>query len=722
MKIIYSIFFSLTLACLVKAQSYSIYGSVTDTLGKPLVNVNVVVIGTGSGVSSNEKGEYLILGLFPGVYGLEFSAVGYKRFRSDSIIIKDRSIKIDVIMWRQAIESEEVVITAGKYEQKKSALPVSSEIIQGSEFIEYNYSNLADALRYIPGVNMTEDQISIRGSSGYSRGAGSRALLAIDGLTFYTGDTGETVWEMIPVTELRRVEIIKGAASSLYGSSAIGGVINGITRQISEKPLTMLNAFYGFYDKPYYKEWDWSGEHRPFNGLTLSHSNTFGKFGFNLSFTRLEDLSYRRDDFYKKYTGFLKAVYNFSSTSSITLLADTFNKRAGNFLYWKDSRNALVPPDVDNNGRIETNRYLFGIIYKNVLSENYFLNIKTSYYRNNFKDNGTPSNESTSHLYRGEVQLNTGITDQIVLTTGVEGNTVFVKSNLFGNPNSFGVGVYTVADINFDFPLIASVGIRYDYSKLDFLNGSGAVSPKMGLNYKLYDNLILRSSLGTGFRAPTLAEAFTSTSSGGITVKPNPNIKSESNTTFELGINYVPFNFVKLDFAAFRNEYYNMIEPGIDPSDGLAVFSNVLRARIEGFESNVSTTFIPRMLDLELNYTYMWARDIEKNVALKYRPRHLFYSSLNFNKWNLHFGIEFRFWSKVEKIDNELVDLGIVVDGEKRVPVYVTDLNFGYNLFSIGLPVNVYLNVKNLFNYNYVELIGNLRKIRNFTLGLNLVI
>ena len=284
------------------------------------------------------------------------------------------------------------------------------------------------------------------------------------------------------------------------------------------------------------------------------------------------------------------------------------------------------------------------------------------------------------------------------------------------------MGVYTVADVNFHFPLIASVGIRYDYSKLDSLNGSGAVSPKIGLNYKLYDNLILRSSLGTGFRAPTLAEAFTSTSSGGITVKPNPNIKSESNTTFELGINYVPFNFVKLDFAAFRNEYYNMIEPGIDPSDGLAVFSNVLRARIEGFESNVSTTFIPCMLDLELNYTYMWARDIEKNIALKYRPRHLFYSSLNFNKWNLHFGIEFRFWSKVEKIDNELVDLGIVVDGEKRVPVYVTDLNFGYNLFSIGLPVNVYLNVKNLFNYNYVELIGNLREIRNFTLGLNLAI
>ncbi len=72
---------------------------------------------------------------------------------------------------------------------------------------------------------MTDDQISIRGSSGYSRGTGARALMAIDGLPFYTGDTGEIVWEMIPVTELSRVEIIKGAASSsLWFSSNWGSI------------------------------------------------------------------------------------------------------------------------------------------------------------------------------------------------------------------------------------------------------------------------------------------------------------------------------------------------------------------------------------------------------------------------------------------------------------------------------------------------------------------
>ncbi|MCL4280007.1 MAG: TonB-dependent receptor, partial [Ignavibacteriaceae bacterium] len=432
-------------------------------------------------------------------------------------------------MIESVIQTDEVLITAGKYEQKKSDLTVSTEIISGSKFSERNFSNLESAMRYVPGVNMTEDQISIRGSSGYSRGTGSRALLAIDGLPFYTGDSGEIVWEMIPTLEIQRVEIIKGASSSLYGSSAIGGVINSITKDISEKPLTMFNGFYGVYDKPYYNEWDWSGERRPFNGLTLSHSNTLGNFGFNVSLTRLEELSYRKDDDSKKYIGFLKTVYNFTPISSITFLANTFNKKAGQFLYWKDSRNVLVPPDQNLNDRIETNRYLFGLIYKSIIENNIILNIKTSYYRNYFRDNETIPNESTSHLYRGEVQINKNILDDIVLTSGVEGTFSQVNSSLFGNPDAFTIGAYTVGDITFSFPLIASLGVRYDYSKLDSLEGAGAISPKIGLNYKLTKEIILRTSLGTGFRAPTTAEAFTSTSTGGITVKPNPNIKSEHN-------------------------------------------------------------------------------------------------------------------------------------------------------------------------------------------------
>ena len=301
--------------------------------------MNVVLINTGFGAATDNDGYYEITNLPAGNYTIEFSAIGYEKVKKR----KCRSFKIshlllDIVLFEAAIETEEVIVTAGKYEQKKSDLTVSSEVIHSEEFENRNFSNLEDAIRFVPGVTMTDDQISIRGSSGYSRGTGARALMAIDGLPFYTGDTGEIVWEMIPVTELSRVEIIKGASSSLYGSAAIGGVLNCITRNISEKPLTIINGFYGMYDRPYYNEWDWSGERRPFNGFTLSHSQQIDKFGFNISFTRLEDASYREDDDFKKYIGFLKTVYNFTPVSSLTFIANTFNKRAGNFLYWKNSQ------------------------------------------------------------------------------------------------------------------------------------------------------------------------------------------------------------------------------------------------------------------------------------------------------------------------------------------------------------------------------------------------
>jgi iron complex outermembrane receptor protein len=151
-------------------------------------------------------------------------------------------------------------------------------------------------------------------------------------------------------------------------------------------------------------------------------------------------------------------------------------------------------------------------------------------------------------------------------------------------------------------------------------------------------------------------------------------------------------------------------------------FTNVIRARIQGIESSVNINVIPNQLFLSLNYTYIRARDLETGKALRYRPRHIFYSGINFAKWNFDFGINFRYTSKVEEIDEELIDLGVVVDGDLRVPVYTTDVNLGYSFISMNLPLNLYLNIKNIFNYNYVELIGNIRNLRNYSFGFNLTL
>ena len=319
------------------AQQFSVSGTVTDTAGSPVPGVNIIVEGTGTGTAADTGGRYKIENLFSGKYTLKFTAVGYSTVTID-FDLEDKSRVIDVTLRQKPVESAQVIVTAGKRAQYLSDLPVSADVIHSDEFAKKNISDLENALRYVPGVNMTEDQISIRGSSGYSRGAGSRVLLALDGIPFYTGDTGETIWEMIPTAAIQRVEIIKGAASSLYGSTAIGGVINVITRDIPENPATFIKTFAGVYDKPSYTEWRWSPENRFFNGFTLAHSQRFGKMGLELSLTRLEDMSYKQNGFSHKYIGFLKSNINITQSSSITLLANTLNKKGGNFYYWKDSR------------------------------------------------------------------------------------------------------------------------------------------------------------------------------------------------------------------------------------------------------------------------------------------------------------------------------------------------------------------------------------------------
>jgi len=184
MKNIYTLIFLFLITWRVFAQPYSISGTITDTLKNPLQQINVTLVGTIYGDVSDKNGNYEINNLKPGTYSIEFSAIGYETLRKENLIIKDKSIILNIILRPEVIETEEVVVTAGKHKQKKSELPVSAEIISGTEFSKKNFYNMEDALRYVPGIKMTEDQISIRGSSGYSRGTGSRVLLAIDGLPF----------------------------------------------------------------------------------------------------------------------------------------------------------------------------------------------------------------------------------------------------------------------------------------------------------------------------------------------------------------------------------------------------------------------------------------------------------------------------------------------------------------------------------------------------------
>src|SRR5205085_5635963 len=108
-----------------------------------------------------------------------------------------------------------------------------------------------EGLDYIPGVNIIDGQANIRGGSGWSYGAGSRVQIMVDDLPQLTADANDAKWNFFPVENLEQIEVIKGASSVMFGSSALNGVMNIRTAFPRDTPSTKVSLFGGMYDEAF---------------------------------------------------------------------------------------------------------------------------------------------------------------------------------------------------------------------------------------------------------------------------------------------------------------------------------------------------------------------------------------------------------------------------------------------------------------------------------------
>lgn len=715
----FTILFFLTLfTSALNAQNITLTGKVVTSRNEPLEGVNIVLLGTNFGDATNSDGIFEIKSVPIGDYTLQASLIGYGK-KIYSITKTNYSRFIKIFLSEITLQTDQVIVSAAKHLQNKIDLSVSTAVISPEILSNRNYQTFDEMLRTVAGVQVNLEQVSIRGSSGYTKGAGTRVLVAINGIPFYSGDSGDIVWEIIPVTDIERVEVIKGPASSLYGSSAIGGVINIITKSFAKYPITQFQSYFGMYDKPSYDIWDWSESSRNFYGLAFTHSNSVSDLSYTFSAKKFDNDGYRQNNYFKRNLLYLNLNYKVNDQSRISFFTNYLNMNRGNFLYWKDSRNALVPKDEDNGNYVKSDRLFSGFTYQNNISKTTTLDIKASNYYTKFTGIGLEVTTSTANLSRLEAILNSNLTNSMDNTSGIEASYTSVKSNIFKNPTFFGAGVFTNFDYKFSKSFSANFGMRFDYMKLDTIDGASAITPKAGLNYKLSDQIIMRGSVGTGFRAPTPSEVFTTAGvGGGIDVKENPNLKPEKSVSLELGSLIIISDQINIDAALYQTEYDQFIEPLLT-REGKIQFTNITNARIQGAEIIADWQIIPQTISVNFGYNYMWARDVDNNIAMKYRPRHTINTSADLNFYPFSFNFNFRYLSKVEQIDFNLTQppFALIVDGSKRVPVFVTDFSAIYNFFVSTYPVKIQLNVKNLFNYNYVEFMGNIAPLRNYSIG-----
>ena len=203
-----------------------------------------------------------------------------------------------------------------------------------------------------------------------------------------------------------------------------------------------------------------------------------------------------------------------------------------------------------------------------------------------------------------------------------------------------------------------------------------------------------------------------------IKIVPNDSLKPERSVSFEVGGSQLLGERVFLDLALFQNDFYDLIEGGVNPNRFEIQFNNVTRARIRGLEVGIKADWFKRFLATDFSYTYIDPVDLSNNTVLKFRPRHLFYTTLTAHYRQLQAELNYRYVSRVEAIDENLVRVAPIVDGDQRVACKVVDVGITYYPVNVGgLPLNIGLTIKNLTNYYYVELIGNLAPIRTYYLS-----
>ena len=104
---------------------------------------------------------------------------------------------------------KQVVVTAGKFEQELSEITVSMEVLSPDVMENINPGNMEDVMNQVPGVTINKKQVNIRGGSGFSYGAGSRVMVLVDGLPMLTADAGDIKWNMLPMENMERIEVVK---------------------------------------------------------------------------------------------------------------------------------------------------------------------------------------------------------------------------------------------------------------------------------------------------------------------------------------------------------------------------------------------------------------------------------------------------------------------------------------------------------------------------------
>jgi iron complex outermembrane receptor protein len=707
------------------SQNYGkIIGKVTDVkTDRSLYGVNIIVKNTFIGTSTDVSGEFVIDDLKVGDYALTVSMIGYKKHTITNIeIVAGETSTIELELEQDVLSSPSVIVTATRKEQDVMESPLSVSVLGPRQIAEKSAVSLAEVLTYQPGVTTVKGQLNIRGASGYTLGAGSRSLLLIDGIPLLGSAAGNISWTVIPTSEIERVEIVKSGGSAMYGSSAMGGVLNIITRNAPIEPETQIRVKVGAYSKPKYEQWEWRENPGTFNTLEISHSRHIGKHGLWFRLQRDKTDGYSQLGWNDSYSLTSKVKLNFGNRVSGSVYGNYYTSENGLASQWKSAADPFEAPLGDENDKANGYKFNLNGFINFIYSPKTVMKLKLGYFDIEWQNSGR-TNKDYSHETKGfgEYQISKNWTNKLSTVSGLTTQYAKINAKIFGEHHSNSYAVYLLTQGNFPNNFTLSVGSRLEGYWVDNNLLDQTIAPQIAVNWNKNGVLTFRTSYGKGFRVPTIAELFSSSQLNIFKVEPNPDLIAETSDAFEIGSSIVLGNFdllslLKVDAAIFSNRYKNLIEP-LPDNNGIIHFENITDAKINGAEIGINAGLLNNNLILTTAYTWLdpVAIDNSGNVidTLSYRFRHNWISTITSYWKQFSTTIEYRYASRIGSV--QLFEEKPLTGSDVRVPIQLCNIGIGYNWEGWETRIRV----ENLFQYYYVELERNMGEERKISINIS---
>lgn len=679
------------------AQNATITGVVIDDNNEPLFATNIVIdAAKGIATQSDFDGKYT-LSVAPGKYFVLFSYIGMDNEIREVNLTAGQQYTLNVTLHAKETELEIVTITGGKYEKKFGEEVMSIEVLPAN-IVENNAAQADEALTKVPGYTKIGNNASIRGGSGYAGGASSRVMVLVDDMPSLSAEDGSINFENLPIENLQQVEVIKGASSAVYGSSALNGIINFRTAwPKKDKPfrrVTLAAGVYNRYDDKLIKtkkfdlrskgidDWQKEEKHIPlFGNVTYEHREKFKKFDLVFGAHYRNDQGFRKNNELQRVrlNGKIRHVSEKITGLNFGMGWNTVWEEGATFFLWSGLDSLANVPSAtlvafDANGEPSPPPGLPAVDQRTtyitrLIALNPFVNfydkkenkhsVKFRYY-NKYNTNFGYEELITNHIY-GEYTYHSELKSLgLNIVTGISGFYTNTNGETFNNKShtSSNIGGFVQVDKKFLNKITLSAGLRAEFNMIDSIvpqneipifswmkkNGKvySPVKPvlRLGVNYEATKGTFIRASYGEGFRVPTINEYFVFTARGAV-VKPNPDVLPERAWSMELGVKQA----VKVgkwqgyfDLSGFMTDYQNYIEFKINQDDNGNIFfraENVAKlARVSGVE--VSALGQGKLFGVPLNFLAGYTFTSPIDFEKKDNPRNFQYKQYILDYRNLH--------------------------------------------------------------------------------------